>query len=790
MPTNTLSHAVEPVRTALGRYWRSDAPREKLAAYLKSAGAGDGEGQGGFEQAFGSLAYSYLKDKSPRLLDKIVGFQMVDRNEDSTRAVGVFGIRFGKQWIFAPMFFLNGELKGHELLYLPRQGIFIPNDEGWVNYLLTKQPHESGEATDRDAYQLGGLAPDITRLSRLPFMGKSGADSWAYPFLPVCAAAAADRGRPLMAKAASGGPDLFAVLARSPGAAAALLGAAASYPAVKSAVDRLYGPDLFERVAGAYREKAAAALAPKFSPPPARFFPPSGAEKRAEAASRLRVFDDVALTKNAPGLSDEDRTKALRGGYLVDDKRDPSDVSELYDTTTTVSLSNPEGSGLYDVLEKPANFSRMLVLTSPTTSRGRESFSTVVRLSGGRAWLNSQRNGLWSREKKEHAEYRGWFAGLPDSKPEKGSCYVLVGEGGDGTAPFTVREDYGGGVYKVDFETHEAPDRSGPPLFSPARAWDGGAASPYDAVLRYGGRKGTKLRSLGGELIAPDGYKFLKVSSPSRYGSGSEEPPVQPGRLDDVQLFFTEKTAALSVVVDGPDYHVESALGRRRFDKRGALFHLLRDHGLSEKSAEAALDAPRPGSAARFRVKYAAPYPPLGSGSQAPPLPPPLVGVEFNGPNAVRAVYPQEEQLPVPALDSSLTDMSVYDPWRRYAYEQIKGPGGMGLAGEKDDKELFDVSALSQMTKSLKDDALGESDLPVYVKAIDKLGRRIFNLYWHSEDYDERYGKHDLPELEDALRNAFTNLGEVALFLKQKSVAPMFGENSEGEIDVDDSARN
>ena len=77
-----------------------------------------GEVEQGFEQAFSSLAYAYLKDKAPRLLDYLVGFQLVDRNDDNTKAVAVFGFKLGTQWLYAPVFFLNGDLKGHELLYI------------------------------------------------------------------------------------------------------------------------------------------------------------------------------------------------------------------------------------------------------------------------------------------------------------------------------------------------------------------------------------------------------------------------------------------------------------------------------------------------------------------------------------------------------------------------------------------------------------------------------------------------------------------------------------------------
>jgi len=55
------------------------------------------------------------------LLDYEVGFQLMDRNDDNTKAVGVFGFKIGSQWLYCPVFFLNGDLKGTELLYIKDQ---------------------------------------------------------------------------------------------------------------------------------------------------------------------------------------------------------------------------------------------------------------------------------------------------------------------------------------------------------------------------------------------------------------------------------------------------------------------------------------------------------------------------------------------------------------------------------------------------------------------------------------------------------------------------------------------
>ena len=71
-----------------------------------------------FERTFADLAHASLRDRAPVLLDHLVGFQLLDKSDDDSHAVGVWGFKVGNEWMYAPVFFLNGQLKGDELLYI------------------------------------------------------------------------------------------------------------------------------------------------------------------------------------------------------------------------------------------------------------------------------------------------------------------------------------------------------------------------------------------------------------------------------------------------------------------------------------------------------------------------------------------------------------------------------------------------------------------------------------------------------------------------------------------------
>jgi hypothetical protein len=750
-------------------WWESDAELRTFlrahpaSAFTKAADIG-GDQEEGFEQAFGSLAYAYLKDKSPRLLDYIVGFQLVDRNEDNTKAVAIFGFKVGDQWLYAPVFFLNGDLKGHELLYIKKQDMFVPMKENWVNYLISRRPHVLGEGTDRSTHQLGGMQPNLNRLSRPPGGTKYGCDAWAQPALPVIAALATKKasvlfpGRP--------GELKFAAVVERPLAAAlasvaanfdlrkflggdfALLKQAydkcySAYPLLKHGFDRFYGPAFFRDAAVGIKQARDSLVtrAAASTPPPPRpttgpgllLMPLPAAEKRgAIHVYALDVDQDVPVTDNKPELTDAEREKLLKDTVLIKDERDPQKTSIAYNTQVRLELVNPSDTGLYEVLEKPGKFDEMVVISNPHSGRGREDFALVLRKAAPRNWKNIHRTNLWARscDCPTPDDWKKYVAGLGGVESlAKGGTYVAVHENGSGTCAFRVKESYGEGVYKVEWKDYSSYGLSRRTIGKLERPqdWEVGYSS-WDAKVYINARKGSGLRSVNGELSIPDTYKIIKVSDPpkpkkhddgtlmsgccspaeSSTEEGSDEEPIQPGNLVDVQLML-HKDAGLRELkihdLGGSEVVVKSGVhGTRRLSKTAALVQLVTRHGLREESARAMLKSAAArqvfNQAATFLVKYADPY---GGNLQpapgAPPFPEPLMGVEQNGPSSVNSIYPQEDYLPVEEMSSYRTDPSTYDPF----YEPDQGAMQTAQqAAASGQKEVFDTAMISGMLKAVR----------------------------------------------------------------------------------------
>ena len=138
------------------------------SSYVKVGTLGGDGRDSDFESSFSNIAHAFMRERAPTLQQYEVGFQLLDRNQENTKACGVFGFKVGPQWLFAPVMFLNGDLKGHELLYIKNEDQFVPLKENWLDVVLQKKPNVLGEPVDRSPWRHGITAPNLQSFSRSP----------------------------------------------------------------------------------------------------------------------------------------------------------------------------------------------------------------------------------------------------------------------------------------------------------------------------------------------------------------------------------------------------------------------------------------------------------------------------------------------------------------------------------------------------------------------------------------------------------------------------------------------
>jgi hypothetical protein len=259
----------------------------------------------------------------------------------------------------------------------------------------------------------------------------------------------------------------------------------------------------------------------------------------------------------------------------------------------------------------------------------------------------------------------------------------------------------------------------------------------------------------------------------------------------------------LKIYSDGNEFTLTSQLGNERSGGKGALMSLVGNHGFSEKAAREMLKTAERKRGSVYRVIYAPGFGSkrdlvksafagvLAGGPNAPSVSmPPEMGMEMiGGRTPVQTQYTDESIEVVPEMQAANTDPNVWDPWQNYQAEDFQKV--MQVAQEAagtGQKEIFDTAMIGTLLKSVRQDSLVDRHLGDLMKAINSLGRILFLFYWHQEEFEDRYGKADMPELEDSLRNAFESLGDVTLFLKEKTIESPFTENA--ELNLEESARN
>jgi len=120
------------------------------------------------EQDFAHLAYTFLQDRAGGLIPYILGFEVVDREEDGSKAVGIFGFKIGKDFYYVPSFWVNNQVKGMDLLYNKKQNSFVPLRESWINHIVNKQTIELGKTVEAEKVQADFENPNFDFLVNPP----------------------------------------------------------------------------------------------------------------------------------------------------------------------------------------------------------------------------------------------------------------------------------------------------------------------------------------------------------------------------------------------------------------------------------------------------------------------------------------------------------------------------------------------------------------------------------------------------------------------------------------------
>lgn len=712
-----------------------------------------------FEKSFADLAFSYVSTNAPKLFNHMVGFQILDKNEDETRAVGVFGFQLANDsWYYAPVFFINGDLKGQELLFDKAANLMLPMEEGWIDNILSKRPTPPGEAAGETISEIGQYSPVFSRLlknspikrashqvpceAQTPYLYLRGSDFSVDPLLAQTLKNTVESPRYKSAAAALDMTDLFE---NNSEFRERVQHSVKTSKAFQDGVKKFY-PEWFST---AFQKQARTAIDDYDDVP--HLYPQYVAEEDPGPEDEISRKDyvvgagkDKANTKVAfltemaqlasPGVTSEMRKTFIKQGYVINDARSSEETSTLVDLAMPESISNPATSGSYLTLMSDGTLNRCALLRNcqePSGDGNGAPKSTswyVIELDTGRMLRDTE----YGVPGSDILVVTTSFEPLPESLSIKAEN--LGSDSAVDDDPWRTKvivlSDAGDAIHKST------------PLNG---CYDNIMVSP----------RASRAYRMNSEIFVVTKDTDLVIAATSNDKSR---------KTLGTWTTLKEESQGTPLQVrnnGGSNYVVEGEGGiKRAHNPLAVLQHLVYDHGLTPEAAHTAVKSATEKQDRIWAVKYAKPYVADDINPYIPMLPESASIVDsYNGIPVQENETFEEEAQGMPQLQEA--DYGEFDRDTN---------NGFARATKTDQKDMFDVSALSSLLKTTDVDNTIDKYMKDMTLAVDRYGRILFLMYYHLEEFKERYGTDELDELEDTLRDTFKTSGRLLLFLKKQSL--------------------
>lgn len=736
------------------------------------------------ERAFLDQAFSHIESRAGKLLEEPyrLGFEIVEKRAGNTKITALFAFRIDDKLLYCPVFFLNGQIKGVELLHRHAEKRFVPFTPEWVDHLLSRSSRGTGRAVPRSGPQ--NRRQDRVYLERL-----------ARPDHHRKYASAEERNQ------------------EDAAAWDQLLESWRPHNAVGSPLERFLSADgnqwACEKIASWLETSGAFAnLVAEHYGDPATWLDSCWPEPTPEPVTTKQASQPTGITVRrsfADGHISTPDEMALffKRGYVVEDTRPKERLVETFDTADA-SQQTCTDAGVYKVMGVDGSSNLQLVC--------REGDNIVTSAD--------PRYGCSSRDTE--TQYR-----LIDLSGQRGTERT-------GTAPFgTHVKDLRQALQDGDLK--ERPEAGG--------AWSvidirSGTASEPIWVSECGKRGAldtiTVQRSYytDQQLVinpkAPTNYQegvlgrdicFAKVDA-TRETFDLNSPSAGP-RIDIQSLSVSPGTPAQVTGWLLRDHAVKEASVRRcpttgqfeivmggRLDGRGlsrpaALVKMAAGWGICSEAADQMLDQAEQDGRAR-RLVWA------GELEKAAGIIPqdqiifPDEEFQQQGFDSTFNVPVEYPQMVNAVVDRDHPERDVHrvgDGWDPRLqggeptdnYSSWDDEGGDEREGWRQDSmpdldlfnstpeqlaelhkqhaipQVFDHGVIGSLVKTHNASSQVSSYLPHLEEALDAIGRIIFLFYWKPADFEQDYGTDDMQNLESELLSQFQSLGELTLGLLKKA---------------------
>ena len=700
------------------------------------------------EKNLSEIAFASLAEKTPALMDYYLGFDLVEKNDEGTRACGIMGFKIGKQLVYVPIFFLNGKIKGTEVMYLKNSDVFVNNTEQWVNYVIGQSQGDTGEGKEpsKNHPEAGEVAKALALFSRPPASATKTASIEDYSLSTVENFIDKDLlNQPLTMGLVDfikkAGSEHFKKIAE-----------VLSQEDVWKCVTRIYDPS--ELMVKFEETKQASA--------------PEVVEDKSVRI--IRIEDSVMDDKIASILSPDEKGQIFVDGYIIKNAVEGDEATKTYIEDEKDSFQEVTESGLYNVLNRAGDLIEAFVLVGPVsidavnTSRGGSTGKLIIAKGSknffgtkGEVFYRTVRESKKVTDKSDRDLLTDGGKGFDSLSVDK--TYVLVGDDFSVYGPFEVRDKSreGGRTTVVVRQAY-------------CGCCCGGG---YETInLRSIKLEKAKIDRAGNTVYVPDTYKFIEVKE-SGYYMEDDETDVRPGDFATVVDALSSKGGLKAIFEKSNNDLVASVEDKTAsFTNRGDfVFYLCDTMRLplvtSEKIASKLIDGGRSFQAV-FMPKVAGSSPDVIDPNTAYGATRDGTPMETEGTYNQQMIPPNPPQ--IPATDPS------FGSWDQPSSEDM---GLLERASNSNSREVFDPAMIGILVRTTRAESIVQEYIPEFVDNLDRMIRLLLLFYWHNAEFADSYGIDEMADFEDLLQSTIKTTGKTILFLKQKSV-----ESSTGATDV------
>ena len=740
------------------------------------------------EADFANMAFAFLQDRAGGLLPYLLGFEVVDREEDGSKAIGIFGFKIDEDYYYVPAFFTNGQVRGIDLLFSKRTNSFVPLRESWINYIINRQAIDLGDTVD-NANQLRQdfESPDFDFVADPPTI-KRGSDDLDITDVAIDGFNTWNEMQRVMVDSMQKDAEFQEAFAS---AVARLQGD--TVVTENSNSGKLH--DWLSKEAGLAGAEALVDVIGdnvKYANALLSFYPsvqelvgdiPVPAPQVKEAA-RLEV-----VTESRSGMADKDRQKLVRDGFAVLDRRGPGQKSEVFETDYIQTYCNPDQPGTYNLLLRSGSVVRAWVCDTPK--------GMVVVHPTKRFYFTADASALIVEGDPDPNGSSPYSAAGACNRMKPDRTYILVDDSGKASSPFSVRNVITENRRRTTVEVYWKCQ-----IDHKARTnRDCGSYDSYEDIqcLQLAQHTGP-LSMSGKKLVVPSNWKALELKTPydfdedapsydsEEYGAyrkrreehAASARAFKPGdRLDMDELLEKRGLHSLTITNEPNDSDFYVSLGAFQegpYSYKTASIRLVKDYGLDATMTAGLMREAETHNTTSRLIKFseALTKSAQGVGGAVPTPPPTTMG--YDAYSGVPIEYPNTAEVEgtsvgMPDTDYTLEGTKGLNMGGQSEAETDSGAMDAAIqAAELGQKHVFDHATIGGLSRLYDTSAVIDSYIPEMSKSLDRLGRILFIFYWKNEEFADRYGDEDMGEMEDLLRSVFKSFGDVLLKLKQKSV--------------------